>query len=199
MSKHSDNSKDYEKRELSKLIKDLEELEKEEKIELSKPSEYFKSQEDLDLDEINRRIRNIQSIKSKLKKQKTLSNYNYQMNLILQKEQILKEIRNFVKPEKIRATQITENNVKTLNLVETQKALKSLQSKKTHTKNYSDNSEYLETCEKEQILIKHRQYLQNSNNSKLSVKDISDVINTLESLDNFDKENVLTILNNLKK
>lgn len=183
------------KKEQKELLKELSKIEQQEALDLRTPSTHLS--EELDLAVVNKMIRNIQSIKSKLKKQKELANYDYQMDKVLRKEQILKELKGYFTPQVVPTTAYTQEIVDELTQDEVLKALKSIQSKKCNTRYLIDKEPFENACKVEEMLVKRRELLKGEN--VISKKSLDDVIGTIESLDDMSKEQLVAMLKGLKK
>lgn len=140
-----------------------------------------------DVEEVKRAIRSVQSQKSRLKKQKGRKDYDEKMTEILQQEQILKEVREYFEPKTIPVTQMTQKDIELLNWDETQKAIKSIQSKKCNTQhlteNLEDNIEYQKACQIERWLLEHKKNIKPIEDTVVRKSDINDLINHLKQQD----------------
>jgi len=181
-------------KDMKNLIKQLHKIEQEEII-LSQPSTKLK--EDMTIEELNREIKNVQSIKSRLKKKKELKGYNAQMTKVLQKEQLLKEIKSFFTPTKIPTTTYTQEHIDKLTQEETLKALKSIQSKKSNTRYLKDQSEYESAVRIEKMLQTHRDKL--NKKDTLSKIKVEELMETIKGYDEVNKEQLLKMIEDMKK
>lgn len=140
-----------------------------------------------DVEEVKKAIRSIQSQKSRLKKQKSRSDYEEKMTEILKQEQILKEVRDYFEPKPIPVPKMTQEDIKLLNYDETIKAIKSIQSKKClvqHlTENIEENEEYKKACEIERMLLEHKQNIKPIEETVVKKSDINNLINHLKQQD----------------
>jgi len=139
-----------------------------------------------DVEEVKKAIRSLQSQKSRLKKQKSRSDYDERMTEILQQEQILKEVRDYFEPKKIPVTKMTQKDIELLNYDETLKAIKSIQSKKCltqHITNIEDNIEYQKACEIERMLLEHKKNIKPIEETVIRKSDINNLIEHLKQLD----------------
>lgn len=157
-----------------------------------------------DVEEVKKAIRSLQSQKSRLKKQKSRSDYEEKMTEILKQEQILKEVRDYFEPKKIPVTQMTQKDIELLNYDETQKAIKSIQSKKClvqhATPNIEDNEEYKKACEIERMLLEHKKNIKPIEDTVVKKSDINNLINHLKQLDTKVKTSyVINLLEELLK
>lgn len=139
------------------------------------------------VEEVKKALRSIQSQKSRLKKQKGRSDYNELMTEILQKEQLLKEVREYFEPKRKPVPEMTKEDIELLNYEETLKAIKSIQSKKClvqhATPNIEDNEEYKKACQIEQWLLEHKQNIKPIEETVVRKSDINDLIEHLKNQD----------------
>lgn len=139
------------------------------------------------VEEVKKAIRSLQSQKSRLKKQKGRSDYDELMTEILQKEQLLKEVREYFEPKSIPVTKMTKEDIELLNYEETLRAIKSIQSKKClvqhATPNIEDNEEYKKACEIERMLLEHKKNIKPIEETVVRKSDINDLIDHLQNQD----------------
>lgn len=139
------------------------------------------------VEEVKKAIRSLQSQKSRLKKQKGREDYEELMTEILQKEQLLKEVREYFEPKRKPVTQMTKADIELLNYEETLRAIKSIQSKKClvqHlTDDINDNEEYKKACQIEQWLLEHKQNIKPIEETVVRKSDINDLIDHLQNQD----------------
>lgn len=83
-----------------------------------------------DVNELNRELKRIASIKCRLKKQKGKSTYSDEMQTVLDYEQVLKEAKQLISPKSKFVTDFKQSDVDKLDYDQTVKAIKSIQSKK---------------------------------------------------------------------
>lgn len=137
------------------------------------------------VEEVKKAIRSLQSQKSRLKKQKSRSDYEEKMTEILQQEQILKEVRDYFEPKTIPVPKMTKEDIELLNYDETIKAIKSIQSKKClvqhATPNIEDNEEYKKACQIEQWLLEHKQKVKPVEDTVVKKSEINNLINHLQN------------------
>lgn len=137
------------------------------------------------VEEVKKALRSIQSKKSRLKKQKSRSDYDQLMTELLQKEQLLKEVRDYFEPKKTPVTQMTKKDIELLNYDETIKAIKSIQSKKClvqhATERLEDNEEYKRACQIEQWLLEHKKKIKPIEETVVRKSDINDLIEHLKN------------------
>src|SRR5690554_3583911 len=144
--------------------------------------EIAKSYENVE--EVRKAIRSVQTQKSRMRKQKSRKDYDEKMTEILQKEQILKEVRDYFEPKTIPVPEMTQKDIWLLNYDETLKAIKSIQSKKCNvqhaTENINDNVEYQKACQIESWLLEHKENIKAIEETVVRKSDINDLIDHLQ-------------------
>lgn len=161
---------------------------------VKKTAEEFQGSVEL----VNKKIKSIQSMKSRLKKQKSKPTYNDEMATILKEEQLLKEVRNYLEPKEITVTTMSKDDIKLLNYEETVRALKSIQSKKSLTRYNEDQTEFNMACQIETWLKEHRELVKDVHDTVVRKSDINDIIEHLENQEQqLDKDYVIEMLKNL--
>lgn len=161
---------------------------------VKKTAEEFKGSVEL----VNKKIKSIQSMKSRLKKQKSKPTYNDEMATILKEEQLLKEVRNYLEPKEMTVTTMSKDDIKLLNYEETVRALKSIQSKKSLTRYNEDQTEFNMACQIETWLKEHRELVKDVHDTVVRKSDINDIIEHLENQEQqLDKDYVIEMLKNL--
>ena len=149
------------------------------------------------VEEINKKIRSLQSVKSRLKKQKSREDYNVQMNKVLAEEQLLKEARDYLLPKKVTVTTMSEQDIEKLTYDETVRAIKSIQSKKCLVQ-FDDKAEYELACKIEEQLKAHREVVKEHAPTLVKKSKINDLIHHLESQQQeLDKDYVVNLLKKL--
>lgn len=156
------------------------------------------------VEEVKKAIRSLQSQKSRLKKQKSRSDYDQLMTEILQKEQLLKEVRDYLEPKRKPVTQMTWDDIQLLNYDETIKAIKSIQSKKClvqhATERLEDNVEYQKACEIERMLLEHKRNIKPVEDTVVKKSEINDIIEHLRNQnETISTEYVISLLEKLIK
>lgn len=161
---------------------------------VKKTAEEFQGSVEL----VNKKIKSIQSMKSRLKKQKSKPTYNDEMATILKEEQLLKEVRNYLEPKEMTVTTMSKDDIKLLNYEETVRALKSIQSKKSLTRYNEDQTEFNMACQIETWLKEHRELVKDVHDTVVRKSDINDIIEHLENQEQqLDKDYVIEMLKNL--
>ena len=156
---------------------------------------------DNDLVQINKELKRVASIKSRLKKQKGRSNYEEEMTKVLGYYQVLVEAKQLIDPKDKKVTQYTQEDVDQLDYDETVKAIRSIQSKKTNSRWLTtvegDNDEYRKACEIEKMLIEHRNMVRPVDDEYIRKTDLQTVIDTIESSGKVSQERILELLKSL--
>lgn len=112
-----------------------------------------------DLGLVKKELKRLQSVKCRLKKEKASADYQSRMEAVLDREQVLKEVRSLLDPKEVKVPDFTQEDVDRLDYDQTMKAIKSIQSKKCLS--LQDDSEHgrseLAKAEKvEQMLLAHK-------------------------------------------
>lgn len=151
-----------------------------------------------EVDDVRKALKSLQTIKCRLKKQKSRKDYEVEMEKVLVEEQTLKEIRQFMEPTKMTVTVMTSEEIKLLTYEETVRAIKSIQSKKCINKFQPESVEYLSACVIEKQLQEHRETVAEVPVDKIKKSDIMNIIEDLENLeDDIKKETILERLKGL--
>lgn len=165
--------------------------------EIEKVAEKF----DNDVLAISKELKRVQSIKCRLKKQKGKSNYQTEMQSVLDYEQVLKEARQLLDPKEKPVTMYEQADVDQLDYDETVKAIRSIQSKKTLSKWLTDvegdNDEYRNACRIEKMLIERRNNIKPVDNEFVRKTDLQTVIDTIESSGKISQERIVELLKEL--
>lgn len=150
---------------------------------------------DNDLEKVNRELKRIASVKCRLKKMPGRSDFQENMTAVLQEEELLKNVKSYISGPRKTVSTLTQDEVDHMTLDETMKALKAIQSKKTHTKWLTtipgDNDEYREACRIEQMLKSHRDCMSPGQLGMLSKVDMLKMIDTLRLCDDLSIEDCL--------
>ena len=122
-----------------------------------------------DLTQVKKELKRIASIKCRLKKMPGRKNYEEEMTKVLQEEQLIKNVRDYLAEPKKNVNNLTPEDVERMDYDEVCKAIHSIQSKKTHTKWAEDcekddkglyvpgtGASYKEACRIEAMLIERR-------------------------------------------
>lgn len=165
--------------------------------EIEKVAEKF----DNDLENLAKELKRIQSVKSRLKKQKFKSSYEKEMTEVVKYEQVLKEARQLLSPKEKFVTTFTKEDIDKLDYDETVKALKSIQSKKTNSKwlteKENDNDDYRNAVKIEKLLQEHRKSIRPVEDTYIRKSQLTTVIETIESAGSVSQERILELLKEL--
>lgn len=156
---------------------------------------------DNDVLAINKELKRIASVKSRLKKQKGRSDYEEKMTEALSYYQVLVEAKNLLEPKEKPVTMYEQSDVDRLDYDETVKAIRSIQSKKTLsrwlTEVEGDNDEYRNACKIEKMLIDHRSHVKPVDDAYIRRSDLETIIDTIESSGKLTKEKIVELLRSL--
>lgn len=155
-----------------------------------------------DILEISKELKKVQSRKCRLKKMKGLSSYEQDMKDVLSYEQILKEARQLLDPKEKPVTMYTQEDVDNIeDYDELEKAIRSIQSKKTNTRWLTtiegDNDEYRNACRIEKMLQDRRDTLKPIDEKFVRKNDLQTIIDTIESSGNLSQEKIVELLKGL--
>lgn len=135
------------------------------------------------VEQVTKKIKSVQSIKSRLLKQKSREDYEVEYNKITTQENLLQEVRRYMTPKKITVTTMTQEQIAVLTYDETIKAIKSIQSKKCNEQYNDDKTEYNKAIQIEQWLLAHKEDVKPIEDTVVKKSQINDLINELEQLD----------------
>jgi len=93
--------------------------------------------------ELNRALKRVASAKTRLNHSPGLPDYNAKMAAVLQEEQLLKNVRSYMTEPRKTVKDLTADDIANMNYDEVSKAIKAIQTKKTHTK-------YAEDCDRDE-------------------------------------------------
>lgn len=154
-----------------------------------------------DVLELNKELKRVASVKSRLKKQKGKATYQEDMEKVLDYYQILVEAKQLVDPKEKPVTMYTQDDVDQLDYDETVKAIRSIQSKKTLSKWLTDvegdNDEYRNACKIEAMLIERRNNTKPVDNEFIRKTDLQTIIDTIESSGKLTQAKIVELLKGL--
>lgn len=149
--------------------------------------------------ELNKALKRIASAKTRLNHAPGLPNYNTKMAAILQEEQLLKNVRAYLTEPRKTANDLTSEDIAAMNYDEVCKAIRSIQTKKTHTKYAEDcmldehglfipgsGAMFKEACRIEEMLKERREELQPSGTLRFSKAALRELIATLRICSDLD-------------
>lgn len=154
-----------------------------------------------DLEKVGKELKKVQSQKCRLLKQKGLKDYDVKLTQILQREQVLKEVRALLDPREKPVTQYDQADVDRLDYDETIKAIKSIQSKKTLSRWLTDvegdNDEYRNAVRIEKMLLEHKKNVAPVDPDHIRKSDLVTIIETIESNHKLSNERIVELLKGL--
>lgn len=154
-----------------------------------------------DLELVAKELKKIQSVKCRLKKEKGRTDYNKLMSNVLAEEELLKEVRQLLDPKEKFVTEFTEEDVKRLDYDQTIKAIRSIQSKKVHTRwltcEDGNNDDYRQACKIETMLISHRDEIKPVEDTYIRKTDLVTIIDTIKSSGDLKTETIVEMLEKL--
>lgn len=146
--------------------------------DIEKAAEKFTS-----VDEVKKALRSVQSVKSRLIKQKGREDYEQEYAKVVLKEQLLKEVRAYMEPKKLTVTTMSKEQIEVLTYDETIKAIKSIQSKKCLEQYNEDKTEYNKAVAIEEMLLEHKKNVKPVEDTVVRKSEINDLINQVENMD----------------
>lgn len=158
-----------------------------------------------DIVKVNKELKRIASVKCRLKKAPGRLTYQAEMTACLQEEQLLKNVRSYLTAPRKTVNDLTEEDIAVMNYDEVCKAIRSIQSKKTHTKWAEDclrdedglylpgtGESYKEACRIEGLLRARRDELKPVGTTNISVATIRTLVEELRlHVDDLDAADVL--------
>lgn len=154
-----------------------------------------------DVVEVKKAIRSLQSKKSRLVKQKGIKDYDKIMSELLVEIQDLCEVRDLLTARPKTVPEYDADDVAKLDYDETVKAIKTIQSKKTHTRWLTDvegdNDEFKRACEVERMLQEHKEQIKPVDEYHVRKSEVQTMIETIENNEQLSKETVLELLKKL--
>lgn len=154
-----------------------------------------------DLEVVKKELKRVASMKTRLKYQKGRADYEEKMTEVLQEEQLLKEVRAYIVGEKKTVTTFEQDDVDQLTYDETVKAIKSIQSKKYHTRwlttEEGNNDEFRNACRIEEMLKQHLATVRPIEDNTIRKTDLQSVIDTIEATGKISTEKILEMLKEL--
>lgn len=92
------------------------------------------------IDELNKAFKRVASAKTRLKQSAGRPDFNEKMTRVLQEEQLLKHVRDYLTEPRKTVSNLTAEDIAVMNYDEVTRAIASIQSKKTHTR-WADDCE----------------------------------------------------------
>ena len=148
---------------------------------------------------LNRALKRVASAKTRLNHSPGLPDYNEKMAAVLQEEQLLKNVRAYMTEPRKTVNDLTAEDIATMNYDEVCKAIRSIQTKKTHTRYAEDcrrddngmfipgtGAMYLEACRIESMLKERREELAPMGTVRFSKSALRELIATLRVCSDLD-------------
>ena len=129
---------------------------------------------------VKRELKRLQSVKCRLKKQKSRADYQTKMTEVIQQEQILKEVRQLLEPKKVAVPNFQQADIDRLDYEDTMKAIKSIQSKKCLSQD--NEAEYQRACKVEKMLLEHKKQVKPADETTVKKTEIQAILENLKSL-----------------
>lgn len=152
-----------------------------------------------DLVEVNKALKRVASVKCRLKAAAGKPDFNENMTRCLQEEQLLKHVKGYLSEPRKTVNNLTAEDVEAMNYDEICKAIRSIQSKKTHTKWADDckkdedgmfipgsGAMYKEACRIESMLLERKQELKPVGTTGFSKAALRDLIAELRLCSDLD-------------
>ena len=155
----------------------------------------------VDLIQVKKELKRIQSTKCRLLKQKGRKDYEIELNKVLREESDWKEVRNLLESKPKPVTKYEQADVDKLDYDETIKALKSIQSKKTLsrwlTDKECDNDEYRSAVKIEKMLLEHKSKNKPVDETQVRKTEVQRIVDVLESSGNLEQTEIIRLLKEL--
>lgn len=164
--------------------------------ENSEIKNYFKSFNS-EMSNVKKALKSVQSQKCNWNKKKSHPNYEKSMNVVLIEEQSLKNIIQFYTETKIKSFEMSENDIKCLNELETTKMIKNIQSQKC-LKRYNDDQTDFEKClVVEKMLFEHKKTVETIDDNLVKKSSIQQLINDIQNKKSLNKVETIKLLQEL--
>lgn len=157
-----------------------------------------------DLVRVKRELKRIASVKCRLKKSAARPTYQAEMTACLQEEQLLKNVKAYLDEPVKTVSTLTEADIAQMDYDEVCRAIRSIQSKKTHTKWADDcikgedglfipgsGAQFKEACRIEELLKDRKSELDPVGATRISVAKILTLIENLRLCDDLDADTCL--------
>lgn len=156
---------------------------------------------------VYREIKKVASQKCRLKKMPGRVDYAVELKRIEDDEELLKQVRDYLKGPKKNVNTLSDEAIAVMDYISVCKAIRAIQSKKTHTK-YADDclrdknglfipgsgESYKEACRIENLLKARRDEVKPEDSAVFFASDVYDLIDRLEESDMTDAERYTELL-----
>lgn len=154
-----------------------------------------------DLEGLNRELKRLQSVKCRLQKQRGKATYEEEMAKALAQINDIQTVKRLLTCKEKSVPQYEQEDIDKLDYDQTQKAIKSIQSKKYLTRwlttEEGDNDEFRNACRIEQMLQKHKQECQPVDAAYVRKSQIEAMIEAIEDVGEVSTEKILEMLKEL--
>lgn len=144
--------------------------------------------------ELNKALKRVASVKCRLNHAPGKATYQVEMEACLEEERLLKAVRDYLTEPRKTVNNLTEDDIASMDYDEVCKAIRSIQTKKTHTK-WADDCEkdenglfipgsgdaYKEACRIEELLKARRDELQPEGTKRITKAAILEFVDTLRN------------------
>lgn len=154
---------------------------------------------DNDLVKVHRELKRIASVKCRLKKLSNARDYEEKMTRVLQEEQLLKNVRDYLNGPRKNINTVTQEEIDNMDYDEVCRALNAIRSKKTHTLWAADcekgedglyipgsGASYKEACRIEEMLKVRRNDVKPIENNAIRKTDLQAMLDTLKVCSDLD-------------
>lgn len=163
------------------------------------------------IEEVTKLTKKLASQKCRLRKMPGRIDYESELQRIENDEALAKAVKDYLKGPRKNVNTLTEEEIESMDYITVCKAIKAIQSKKTHTK-YADDClrdakglfipgsgpSYKEACRIESLLIARRSQVKPDDPNMFFVSEVYDLIDRLEESDMTDTERYNELLSFLK-
>lgn len=147
------------------------------------------------LESAKKALKSVQSKKCRFKKQKAREDYKSTMATILQDEQNLKEIIQYLSPKRQFVTTMTNVDIDLLNYDETVRAIKSIQSKICLSQHYEDKVQFNEAIKIQDMLLEHKKNTKPIEETVVKKSTLNNLIRHLQDQDQeIDKDYLINLI-----
>lgn len=153
-----------------------------------------------DLGLVKKELKRLQSVKCRLKKEKASPDYQSRMEAVLDREQVLKEVRSLLDPKEVKVPDFTQEDVDRLDYDQTMKAIKSIQSKKCLS--LQDPSAHgqaeLEKAERvEKMLLEHKKMVKPVDDGLVRKSEVQSILTEMQNNKKLSKKAIEELLSKL--
>jgi hypothetical protein len=157
-----------------------------------------------DIFKVNKELKRIASVKCRLKKMPGRATFEIDLANVLKEEELLKSVRDYLVGPRKNVNTLDADEIALMDYEEVCKAIRSIQSKKTHTKLAEDclkddkglfipgsGDQYKEACRIEQMLLDRRAELKPVDNVRLRKSDLQALLDSMKCATDMTAEDVI--------